>query len=112
MPSIDQLKGQACERTALKHFSHLGYEFVAQNVFLYGIEVDLIFKKCGVYYIVEVKSDNIWRMESPLSHSQRMRLEKASHLFSEYSQKPVRLWIAFVKKEKVRIYSLDGASVS
>ena len=109
MPSIDQVKGRTCEDMALQYFLRKGYKFVARNVFIYGIEVDLIFEKQEVYYVVEVKSDNIWRMEHPLSYSQKIRLEEITKLLSEYTQKSVRLWIAFVRKETVRIYSLDEA---
>ena len=45
MPSLDQIKGSFSEDTALRYFQKQGYEFIARNVSIAGIEVDLIFKK-------------------------------------------------------------------
>ena len=112
MPSIDQLRGKVCENTALKYFLGRGYQCVMQNTSLYGVEVDLLLKKEDTYYIVEVKSDNLWRREHPLSSFQKKRLEKVAQLFSDYTQKSTRLWIAFVNGKKVSLYSLDGAFIS
>ena len=70
--------------------------------------MDLILMKEEVYYIIEVKSYNSWRMEHPLSFKQKTRLETAAQLLSEITGKSVRLWIAFVRGSKVMSYSLDS----
>ena len=97
-----------CEKIALQHFLKKGYQLCSQNTSLGGVELDLIFIKEEVYYIIEVKSYNSWRMQHPLSMKQKRRLMKTAHLLSDITQKSVRLWIAFVEGSKVCSYSLDS----
>lgn len=107
MPSLNQIKGRACENFALKYFQNQGYELIFRNVSIGNVEVDLVLKKDQTYFIVEVKSDNLWRMEHPLPYKQLFRLKKATQNLSEASQSSARLIIAFVKGEKIQIYPLD-----
>ncbi|MDE0152211.1 MAG: YraN family protein [Bdellovibrionales bacterium] len=104
---IDHIKGRISEDTALNYFENQGYNFVARNYSICGIEVDLIFKKQGVYYIVEVKSENIWSFEHPISYRQMKRLKKAVEVFSETKQVSVQLLVAIVQNKEVQVYSLD-----
>ena len=107
MPSLDQIKGRAFESQALNYFQNHGFKLLSRNYKIGPIEVDLIFKKDQVYYIVEVKSDNAWRSLAPLSHSQRERLNQAASWLSESTGQAVRLLIAFVSHSQIKIYPLD-----
>lgn len=107
MVYADHIKGRASEDTALKYFQNQGYTFIVRNFSIFGIEVDLIFKKENTYYIVEVKSENIWSINRPISHKQMTRLKKASEMFSAEKQSSVRLFVAIVQNKKVEVYSLD-----
>lgn len=107
MPSLNQIKGSFSEDTALRYFQSQGYEFIARNVSLAGIEVDLIFKKQNVYYIIEVKSENLWSFDRPVSYKQVDRLKKAVEVFSDAKQASVRLFTAIVCKKDVQVYPLD-----
>ena len=104
---IDHIKGRASEDTSLNYFENQGYKFVARNYPISGIEVDLIFKKKDVYYIVEVKSENMWSFEHPISYRQMKRLKKAVEIFSEVQQASVQLLVAIVQNKEVQVYTLD-----
>ena len=107
-PSLNQVKGLRAETRALDYFLSQDYHLVGRNVLVAGIELDLILKKGGDYLIVEVKSDNFWRMKSPLSFKQRERLKKAALFWSESKQSSTRLLIAIVSKGgEVDVYPLD-----
>ena len=103
------MKGRVSEDTALSYFKNQGYSFVARNYSISGIEVDLIFKKQDVYYIIEVKSENIWSFEHPIRYRQMNRLKKAVEIFSETKQVSTQLLVAIVQNEseEVQVYSLD-----
>jgi len=104
---VDHIKGQASEDTALNYFQNQGYNFVARNYSISGIEVDLIFKKQDVYYIVEVKSENMWSSDHPVSYRQKERLKRAVEIFSQVNQCSVQLLVAIVQNKEVQIYNLD-----
>ncbi len=107
MEYLDHIRGRVSEDTALAYFQNCGYKFVARNFSIAGIEVDLIFKQQGVYYIVEVKSENIWSTQRPVHYKQLNRLKRAAELLSEEKQASVRLLVALVYNSKVQVYSLD-----
>lgn len=106
MVYVDHIKGRTSEDTALNYFQNQDYDFVARNYSISGIEVDLIFKKQGVYYIVEVKSENMWSFDHPVSYRQMKRLKKAVEIFSEISQVSVQLLVAIVQNKEVQVYNL------
>ena len=108
MPSLQQLKGIASEDKAWKYFQSKNYQLIACRKSVAGVEVDLILKKDDVYYMVEVKTDNRWRMESPLPFKQLQRLKKAAEFFSHAFQCSTRLVMAVVKLSgSVEVYPLD-----
>ena len=108
MLSPQQLKGLASEEKALKYFQRKNYQLIACRKSVAGVEVDLILKKDDVYYMVEVKTDNLWRMESPLPFKQLQRLKKAAEVFSSTLQCSTRLVMAVVKLSgPVEVYPLD-----
>ena len=110
MPSLNQIKGQECEAYALKWFLKKGYKELARGCFVSGVELDLILKRQDVYYVVEVKSNNLWRMQSPLSYAQKQRLKKAAWVLSEVLSSSVKLLICFVnwREDKIQVYDLDS----
>ena len=108
MMYVDHVKGRASEDTALNYFLEQGYDLVAKNYLVAGIEVDLIFKKENVYYLVEVKSHNLWSAKWPVSYKQMNRLKRAAEIFSDHKQEAsVRLVVAIVQGKRVQIDSLD-----
>ena len=107
MPSLDQIKGSSAEDTALRYFQNLNYRLVARNFSIAGIELDLILKKQDVYYIVEVKSDNLWRTLRPVSKKQMDRIQKGAEILSDAQQASVRILTAIVCGRKVQVYPLD-----
>ena len=104
---VEHIKGRTSEDTALNYFQSQGYEFIARNFSIFGIEVDLIFKKQNVYYIIEVKSENMWSFDRPVSYKQLNRLKKAAEIFSEDKQASVCLFAAIVQNKKVQVCRLD-----
>ena len=108
MPSLNQIKGKKYEDRALEYFQNQNYELIYRNVLIEGVEVDLVLRKNNTYYIVEVKSDNSWRLENPLSYKQLHRLKRAALALSETSQCSTRLLLALVNnKNQVQTYFLD-----
>ena len=108
MVSLDHIRGRLSEDKALSYFQEKGYHLIAKNYSVAGIEIDLIFKKENVYYIVEVKTHNLWSDKYPVSYKQMNRLKRAAEIFSDAQQASVRILIAIVQGEKVQIDSLDN----
>ena len=110
MTSSDQKKGKLSEDCAWKYFENKGYRIVHRNVRLYGVEVDLLLEKNKTFYIVEVKTNNVWRLEIPLSPVQRTRLTEVALALSNRWQCAVRLILAVVHQNKhVQIFALDNS---
>ena len=106
----DHQKGKLSEERAWKYFENKGYQLIDRNVQLYGVEVDLILEKNNTLYIVEVKTNNLWRLECPLSSIQRNRLKEVALTLSNSRQCAVRLFLAVVSRNKqVQIFSLDDS---
>ena len=74
-------KGEICEKSALSFFQKKGWELVAKNQRLEGVEVDLILEKPDSYMLVEVKSDNLWRREHPLQQKTKKQAVKSFLFF-------------------------------
>ena len=103
-----QNKGQQAEQVALSFFQKKGWKLKAQNQLIGGIEVDLIMEKPSAFLLVEVKSDNSWRREHPMSEKQKQRLSKAFSVFCEQSKKPVQILLAIVNdKKQVQTFNLE-----
>ncbi len=100
-------KGRLCEEKALGFFQKKGWKPVAKNQRLAGVEIDLILEKPESYLLVEVKSDNKWRRERPLSSMQKKRLLKAFTCFCERNKKPVKIQLAIVDNKKVHPFDLE-----
>ena len=112
MTSSDQKKGKLSEDCAWKYFENKGYRIVHRNIRLYGVEVDLLLEKNNTLYIVEVKTNNLWRMERPLNSVQRKRLESTALSLSNTRQCAVRLILAVVYRNKqVQVFALDDSSL-
>ena len=102
-------KGQFCEQTALKFFQKKGWKLSAKNKKIGGVEIDLILENAKAFLLVEVKSDNSWRREYPLSKDQKIRLSRAFSTFCEQNKKPVQISMAIVdqKNNNVDTFDLD-----
>ena len=106
----NQAKGILNENLAWNFFQKKEYQLIKKNFSFDGVELDLILKKEDVFYIVEVKSNNLWRLEHPLSFSQQTRLKKSALKWSETYQCATRLLLAIVQKnKKVQIFPLDSS---
>lgn len=101
-----QKKGKVSEKKALEFFQKQGWKLIAQNQILAGVEVDLILEKPDQYLIVEVKSDNLWRKEYPITIKQKKRLSQAFSVFCEQYEKPVQMQLAIVNNDN-NIHILD-----
>ena len=91
-------KGKSCEETALEFFQAKGYQLILKNHRLMGVEIDLILKNHKEYLLVEVKSDNSWRREYPMSANQKKRLAQAFIVFCAQHKEPVQMRLALVDK--------------
>ena len=101
-------KGQLCEQKALAFFQKKGWQLVAKNQRLGGVEIDLILEKPSTYLLVEVKSDNLWRREHPFSKTQKERLLKAFSIFCEQHKKPTQIQLAIVdEKNNIQTFDLE-----
>lgn len=104
-----QKKGFLNEEIALNFLKKQGYVLLSKNKKINGVEVDLLLKKEDVLYLIEVKSDNLWRMNQPLSSVQKSRLTQTALTLSENYRLSVRLILAIVKKNKeVELFPLDS----
>ena len=99
-------KGKICEEKTLGFFVKQGYQLIAKNHQLAGVEIDLILKNEKGYLLVEVKSDNSWRMEYPISSIQKKRLFTAFSYFCEQHEEPTQIKLAIVDKQK-NIHTFD-----
>ena len=101
-------RGEICEQNALTFFQKKGWQLAAKNQRLGGVEIDLILEKPNTYLLVEVKSDNLWRHEHPISKKQKERLLKAFAIFCEQHKKPTQIQLAIVdKKQNVHTFDLE-----
>lgn len=101
-------KGKWCEEKALAFFQKKGWKLRAKNQRLKGIEIDLILEKPNFYLLVEVKSDNLWRREFPISIKQKRRLQQAFSIFCEQHDKPVQIQLVIVdRKNNIHIFDFD-----
>ena len=107
MPSLDQIKGFRFEDQALAHFKKNGYQLIKRNFKIGNIELDLLLKKDQTFFIIEVKSFNSWRLQAPLKLKQKERLKQAAAWLAESFNASVRLLVAFVSPNKIKIYPLD-----
>ena len=101
-------KGKSCEETALQFFQRQGYQLISKNQRLMGVEIDLILKNSGGYLLVEVKSDNSWRREHPMSLNQKKRLKLAFTDFCALHKEPVQIKLALVDEhQNVHTFPLE-----
>lgn len=109
MSDFFKKKGNSCEEIALQYFIDHNYQFLKHNIRIFGVEIDLIFKKEEVYYFIEVKSDNLWRTSHKTIHyKQKERLLEAVSMFSELYGVSVRLMLSIVNiNRKIQLYALD-----
>ena len=104
----DVHKGKAAEKTALHFLLKQGWTLVAKNKRLAGVEIDLILKGPAGYLLVEVKSNNQWRTEHPMSYKQKKRLERAFSFFCTIQEEPVQTKLAIVSSNNtVETFDLD-----
>ena len=109
-------KGQQAEEIALQFFKKQNWQLVQRNQKIAGVEIDLIFyNKTKAWLLVEVKSDNKWRQDVPMSRIQRERLLKAWSYFCQQHNEPVQMQLAIVgdkltKKQGniVKTFSLES----
>ena len=102
----NQKKGALCEDVALSFFEKQGWRLHSRNQKVAGVEMDLIMEKPEAWLLVEVKSDNMWRREQPMSRHQKERLSKAFLAFCESHNKPVQILLAIVDPYK-KVHSFD-----
>ena len=101
-------KGKLCEQRAIIFFQRKGWKLVSKNQRLGGVEIDLIMENSEAYLLVEVKSDNSWRKEYPISQNQKRRLLNAFSAFCEQHEKPVQILLAIVgQKGTIQIFDLE-----
>ena len=102
-------RGKYCEEIARIYFQKRGWILWAQNKRIAGVEIDFIFNSPQAFLLVEVKSDNQWRREHPVSKKQKQRLRQAFMAFCEVRQeKPSFFEIVFVdKKNQLHIFDLE-----
>ncbi len=101
-------RGTFCEERAVDFFQKKGWKLVAKNQRVGGVEIDLILENLTAYLLVEVKSDNSWRREYPISKNQKERLSLAFSVFCEQHKKPVQVQLAMVdQKSNVHTFDLE-----
>ncbi len=101
-------RGKHCEKKAIEFFEKQSYKLVEKNYLVAGVEVDLILKNEKGYVLVEVKSDNAWRLEQPMSFQQKKKLFRAFSYFCEQYEEPVEIKLALVDyKDHVRLFDLE-----
>ena len=104
-----QKKGFLNEQITLSFLQKHGYSLVFKNKKIENVEIDLLLKKENTLYLIEVKSDNVWRTQHPLSSTQKSRLHDTALKISERCQCSVRLILAIVKKnQEVKLFPLDS----
>ena len=100
-------KGRYCEEKALIFFQKAGWKLISKNQLWAGVEVDLIMENSDFYLLVEVKSDNSWRREYPMSRDQKKRLYQAFSVFCEQHNKPVKTLLAIVNQKETITFDLE-----
>ena len=97
------LKGEKSEHLALQYFLNSGYTLVSKNHLVNGIEIDLILKNKSEFLLVEVKSNNAWRLAHPVSKKQKERLFKAYACFCDTVEQPCRFLLAIVSQSSPQV---------
>ena len=93
--------GAHAEERAQRYFCSQGFELLAQNQKITGVETDLIFYK-NHYVIVEVKSLRCWdEIHFRLSNKQVKRLLFARSQLEAFKNEKVELKFAFVGKDDI-----------
>ena len=101
-------KGKIAEDKALVFFKQRGWHLVNRNQKIAKVEIDLIFKNKTGWLLVEVKSDNKWRQNVPMSARQKDRLYHAFSYFCDQHKEPVQMQLAIVNnKKEVQTFPLE-----
>lgn len=102
-------KGKIAEDKALVFFKQQGWKLVARNQKIAEVEIDLIFRNQKGWLLVEVKSDNKWRRDVPMSARQKERLLQAFSYFCEQHTEPVQIQLAIVNNKKpLQVFPLES----
>ncbi len=102
-------KWQLAEDRALSFFQQQGWQLVARNQRVAGVEIDLILRSPKGWLLAEVKSDNMWRRDVPMSTQQKNRLLQAFSYFCEQHTEPVQMQLAIVSnKQSVQTFPLES----
>ena len=105
-------KGKMFEQKAIQFFKQKGWDLFGQNQKWAGVEIDLILKNKTGWLLVEVKSNNSWRRDHPLSFQQKARLQKAFAYFCEQHKEPVQIQLAIVSPQHIHTFSLEEAGLA
>ncbi|MCY4512862.1 MAG: YraN family protein [Bdellovibrionales bacterium] len=96
-PTRKHTKGQQNEHLVSQHLKRKGWNIVCQNYQFFGVEVDILAKKKGIYTLVEVKSlRNEAHLEKILSDQQKTRLKTVAEALSPQTPKGLHLLLALV----------------
>jgi Holliday junction resolvase-like predicted endonuclease len=91
-----QLHGRQCENRALEHYLSRGYELLARNQKIRGVEIDLILRAHNIV-LVEVKSlASRDQLHFRLSFRQQRRLLEARQYYENLKSCLVELRVAYV----------------
>ena len=82
-PLNPQTKGRRNENRVRRRLKKQGWRIICQNKRFFGVEVDIIAERNGIYILVEVKSlNNEYHLEKILSKKQKKRLKAVAEALS------------------------------
>ena len=98
-PSVPQTKGRRNEDRVCKRLKKQGWRIICQNKRFFGVEVDLLAERKGIYILVEVKSlNNEYHLEKLLSEKQKNRLKAVAEALSPQARGGLCLLLALVNQ--------------
>jgi Holliday junction resolvase-like predicted endonuclease len=102
-------KGLWGEDCVLEYFKSNDFEFVQKRKKIFGVEIDLIFKKENIFYFVEVKclGENS-SLEGRWPRRQKQRFLRVAAVLAESSKIESRFIFAVVRHDlSVEIFSIE-----
>ena len=102
-------KGRQNESLVSQHLKRKGWHIVCQNQKFFGVEVDILAKKRGIYTLVEVKSlRNEAHLEKILNNQQKKRLKMVAEALSLQTPEGLYLFLALVNlKGAIRFVEIE-----
>lgn len=102
-------KGLWGEALVLEYFLARDFEFIQKRKKIFGVEIDLLFKKTNIFYFIEVKClGEHSSLEGRWPRRQKQRFLRVASILAESSKLDCRFIFAVVRVDQsVEVFSIE-----